>query len=189
MASSAILVLAGCMLAKYLTSLSSSIWSTIIVCSTASWCELAEFRKYSVRENAQDLQEKMTADTSTQTSAHYHEVQNLRRQCTCIVKLEYLSRHTIHTSEYTYEFTLKKNHSMFQSTIALTVLLQYRISMLLQYKIKRDRLHYQRGRQNLQETQECAAICDGGKVSETHGPCHSISLASLPNNYQTIKLR
>jgi len=58
---------------------------------------------------------------------------------------------------------------MFQSTVALTVLLQYRISLVLPYKSKRDRLHEQRGRKSLQETQECAYSCDGGEVSQTHG--------------------
>lgn len=42
-------------------------------------------------------------------------------------------------------------------------------------------------KKNLQETQECAYICDEGKASQIHG--HAISLAGLLNNYQTIKLR
>lgn len=47
MASSESLVLEGWMLAKYLTSLSRSICRAMIVCSTASWWQLAEAKKYS----------------------------------------------------------------------------------------------------------------------------------------------
>lgn len=49
MASSLMRVLPGCTLAKYLTSLSRSICSATRVCSSASWCEFAECRKYSAR--------------------------------------------------------------------------------------------------------------------------------------------
>lgn len=42
--------------------------------------------------------------------------------------------------------------------------------MVLQYKYKCDRIHDERGRKNLQETQEeCACICDGGRVSQIRG--------------------
>lgn len=46
-ASSETLVLDGWMLAKYLTSLSRSICRAMMVCSTASWWQLAEAKKYS----------------------------------------------------------------------------------------------------------------------------------------------
>lgn len=55
MASSLMRVLPGCMLAKYLTSLSMSICRATSVCSRASWCELAECRKYSTGGNTETL--------------------------------------------------------------------------------------------------------------------------------------
>lgn len=60
MASSLMRVLPGCMLAKYLTSLSKSICRATNVCSRASWCELAECRKYSIGDN-----------TNIKTSLHH----------------------------------------------------------------------------------------------------------------------
>ena len=55
-ASSEILVLAGWVLAKYLTSLSRSICKAMMVCSTASWWQLAEVRKCSGKRKCRQLE-------------------------------------------------------------------------------------------------------------------------------------
>lgn len=133
MASSAILVLAGWMLAKYLTSLSPSIWRAIIVCSTASWWELAEFRKYSVRENAQNLWEERAADTSMPTSVYPVRKYKISEDSALLQSNWNIWAGTQDTSKYFYKFTLK-NHFMFQSAVALMMLHKYRISTTLQYK-------------------------------------------------------
>lgn len=126
MASSAILVLAGCMLAKYLTSLSSSIWSAIIVCSTASWWELAEFRKYSVREKRRSL--RGTEGSRHLTANLCMLPTELRvsgdKQCTWVVKVQYLSRPTAPLGTELYVHLQNKNHSAFQIRVSLTALVK-----------------------------------------------------------------
>lgn len=125
MASSAILVLAGCMLAKYLTSLSSSIWSAMIVCSTASWWELAEFRKYSARENAEVLEERRAADTSRQTSACSPQGSKSRRQTVHTYGQTAMSEQACSSAPtHPYIHLQNKHHSVFLIRVSLTALVK-----------------------------------------------------------------